>query len=1186
MKSTRQSVFKPSRLILSLLLASLVGYFPIVHAQAQGAALRFVRLSTADGLAHPMVHSVVQDQQGFLWIGTQGGLNRYDGNEFLTFYHMRSQPDSLNNSTVQVLYVDSYGDLWVGTVKGLDRLDRDRRSFVHYAEIYESVRAILEDSQGNLWIGTAGSGLFRYHRPSGEFQQFLHQSTNPNSLSDDHVNALVEDDQGTIWIGTEYGGLNAYYPQEGRFVVYQPDAQNAFSLPNVRVTALWLDHTHRLWVGLGSASDDQPGGLVWFDRTTERFKPTIQTLAHMPITALLEDRHGALWVGTWEGLYVYQPESDKLSHYQHDEWDASSLSHNRITALFEDYTGTIWIATEGGGLNKYSWVKNRFQRYHAQLGEANSLTRATVAALLKDRHGKIWIGYHHAGLDVFDRNTGQVTHYRHDDRQPGSLLDDHVCALLEDSQGRIWVGTGRGLDMFDAVQQEFIHFTHDDQNPHSIAAGAVKVIIEDHEHHLWIGTEEPGTLNQFDPETAKFQPYTHDSDLPTSMINTYGVRAILEDHQGDLWLGTYHGLVHFERASGIFTQYRHNPENPNSLSHDFVWSLYETPDHLLWIGTHDGLNVFDVANQEFGLFTVEDGLPDNSVVSILGDAQGRLWLATMSAGIAQFDPVRKTFRNFDESDGLQGNAFIIGSAFKSADGEMFFGGFQGFNAFYAQDIQDNPFIPYIALTNFRKFDQIVSFDQDLNQLEEIQLSYKDTFFAFEFAALDFTDPAKNQYAYRLEGFDADWIYCGNRHYASYTNLPPGRYAFHVKGSNNDGVWNEQGSSIRLVIAPPFWQTTAFRLLVVLVASGILAGIFRLRAQNISRLQRSEQRFRFLFENAPLGVCEVDLRAKPAAILDANFQWMKLFQRHAQPPEGLPLAHLFTRKEQPHLEALLQNLEHKGQASMETWGCREDGSEFPMRVNAITVRREIERSIFIFEDITEERARRSEAEAIDAERRRIAHEIHDGLAQDLAALRLRINLWHKWVEEDPARMHEELAATHQLLGERIRDVRRVIFALRPWALDELGFWEALRQYLREMSEQFQIPIELDIAGPPESLPSALELVLLRLVQEALSNVTRHAHARHVWVEINLQAEDRITLKVRDDGIGFDPQLLPKYAKEGHLGLQNMRERLESIGGNLTVHSKPGCGTDIEILIFKASVVSPDKEPQPSTSGRYT
>lgn len=1155
-------------LFLSMLAASIWSAFPSQSASAQEASPRFVHLNTADGLAHPIVRSVIQDYQGFIWIGTQGGLNRYDGNSFITFLHLRSQPNSLNNNTVNVLYEDSYGDLWVGTVKGLDRLDNDRRSFVHFPEIYESVHTILEDSHGTLWIGTAGSGLFRYDRSQGIFQQYLHIEGDASSLSDDHITALLEDKEGVLWIGTEYGGLNAYLPQEDRFIAYHHDENDPTSLPSEHVTALCLGRDNRLWVGTGNFDESQPGGLVWLGPKTEKFLPSNSELNQLPITALLEDRNGILWVGTVQGVYSMNAENGKFAHYQHDPLNNSSLSNNRITALFEDMTGTIWIATDGGGLNKLSWIKDRFRRYQADLTELPHLTNAPVAALLKDHHGKIWIGYHFAGLDVFDRSTGNVVHFRHDENDASSLLNDHVCALLEDHLGRIWIGTAGGLDLYDAEQQKFIHFVHEEGNPHSIAAGAVKVIIEDKDHFLWIGTEEPGTLNRFDPSSGMFTPYIHDSDLPTSMVNTYGVRAILEDHRGNLWLGTYHGLVHFERTSGIFTQYRHSESNPNSLSHDFVWSLYETSDHLLWIGTHDGLNYFNPETNEFGIYSVEDGLPDNVIVSILEDEHGHLWLATMSKGIAQFDPQRKTFRNFDESDGLQSNFFIIGSAHKSTDGELFFGGIQGFNAFYTDEIKENPFIPYVALTAFRKFDQVVSFEQDLNNLKEITLSYKDTFFSFEFSALDFTDPSKNQYAYRLEGFDSDWIYCGNRHYASYTNIPPGKYVFHVKGSNNDGVWNEEGISINLIIPPPFWQTAWFRLLMVVTVSGIILGIFFLREQNIARLQRSEARFRFLFENAPLGVCEADLRQKPALILDANLRWARLFQRYGEQFENLTLTDLFAEREHAHLEGFLQSLEQHGSASMETWGCRSDGSEFPMRVSAIIVRGETTRSIFAFEDITTERERRTEAEAIDEERRRIAREIHDGLAQDLAALRLRANIWHLLAEEDRPRLHRELDEMHDLLGEKIREARRVIFALRPWALDELGFWEALKQYLREMGEQFQLPIEFNLIGKPESLPSSLELVLLRLVQEALTNVTRHAHAQHVWIELNLQEANRITLKVRDDGVGFDTQLLPKYAKEGHLGLQNMRERLEAIGGHLTVDSQPGAGTEIKISIFVA------------------
>lgn len=1146
------------------LLASL---FHPLRAFALGASPRFVHLGSADGLSHDIVRCILQDRRGFMWFGTQGGLNRYDGHSFTVFHHQRANPESINSDTVNVLYEDSLNQLWIGTVRGLDKLALDRHSFVHYGEIYESVQAILEDSQGYLWIGSAGSGLYRYDRSDGTFRQYLNDPTDANSISDNHVNVLIEDQQGQLWVGTEYGGLNLYDRQQDRFITFHHDSSDPFSLPADRVTALMVDPLGVLWVGSGSLQEESKGGVVTYNPQQRRFFPVSLELSNLQVTALQPDRRKKIWIGSQNGLFVYDLTDHQVGHYQHNPLDPSSLSENKINALYLDDTGVLWIATDGGGMNKYAPAKDRFQRYQADPTDPASLTNAPVGAVLKDAADTVWIGYHNGGLDRFDRSSGEIRHYAHDDNDPDSLSHNHVTALFEDHDHNLWIGTAHGLDRFDPASETFVHYTYSDTDPRSIAPGAVKVILEDRNGRLWIGTEEPGTLNLFEPESGLFTRFTHDSDLPTSMIDTYGIRAILEDHQGGLWLGTYNGLVHFDPQTSLFTQYRHDATNPSSLSDDFVWSLYQGEDETLWVGTHNGLNAFDPPSKEFQVYTVEDGLPDDSIVAILGDEDGNLWLATMGGGISRFNPAYKTFRNFDVSDSLQGNAFIIGSAFQSRDGELFFGGIDGFNAFYPQDVRENPHIPALVFTSFRKFDQILQFEKDLNEIKEIHLSYRDTFFAFEFAALDYTDPAKNRYAYRLEGFDADWIDCGNRNYASYTNIPPGEYVFRVKGTNNDGVWNEQGISLRIVITPPFWQTTWFRLFVIAILSGSIYTVARIRTQQVNALRLSEERFRSLFESAPLGVCEVDLSQSLPQVLQVNHQWETMFHREVGGANENSLLEYFPTTEHSKVQLELGNIAEGRRVTFETKGVRSDGSEFPLRVSAAAVHQGSPRCILVIEDITLEKERRSEEEAIAEERRRIAREIHDGLAQDLAALRLQTHRWQTLVDTAPEKVKNELEWLHDLLGEKIREVRSVIFALRPVALDELGFWAALERFVRDFAEQNQLTIHLDIEGERKHIPPALEPLLFRVLQEGLHNVARHAQANTVWIRMDFS--QGIVLSVRDDGVGFDSSVLARGVREGHLGLQQMRERIEALGGTLEIESQPGEGTLITVRLGGAA-----------------
>lgn len=1159
--------------VTALVLALSLGLAPRTCAQVP--VLRFSSLTTANGLSHDMVYAITQDRQGFMWFGTQDGLNRYDGYTFTAFRHLRSDPHSLAHNTVRALAVDSLGFLWVGTPAGLDRFDSDTSRFSHYPEVAEQVTAIYEDRNGTLWVGTAGLGLFRYDRSSDRFLGYA-----SDLFADGHILAIHQDRLGTLWVGTEYGGLYAVKAGEVACLIrhYRHDPFDPGSLPYDRITAIAEDEAGHLWIGTGAYHEPKSGGLACLNPTeaaTANSGPSLALyrdgLPHGHITAIVADRAGTLWVGTEDGLAVLDRAAGQLTTYQHDVVDSYSLTNDRVQALYEDRSGILWIATDGG-VSRYVREKNRFTLYRHDPRDPASLGAPTVGAVLKDRDGALWVGFHTGGLDRLDASSRRITHFRHDPANPNSLSHDHVTALCQDHSGRIWVGTDAGLDYLDPATGRFGHFAHDPANPRSIGPGAVKVIVEDGTHNLWIGTEEPGTLSMLNlaegsvPPSASFVVYQRKQDDPTGFPDTYGIRAILEDRNGDLWLGTYSGLVHLDRHRGLFRSYRHDASNPASLSDDFVWALYQDSNGALWVGTQSGLSRLDAGTDAFTIYTVEDGLPNDGIAAILSDDAGALWLATMGGGLSRFDPHMRSFRNYDVSDGLQGMHFIPGAACRSSGGELFFGGVNGLNSFNPASIRENHHIPPIVLTAFRCFDKAVSLGRDLANIEEISLSYQDSFFSLEFAALDYADPVKNRYAYILEGFDRDWISCGTRHYVAYTRVPPGTYTFRVKGSNNDGIWNEEGLSVRLVIAPPFWQTRWFRAVAALGALGVASTLAGARMRQVARLRRSEERFRTLFENAPLGVCEADLTQEPARLITANAGLGSLFGWPAEALAGTALPDLFAPASRGALEYIVRSVAAGDSATTEASGLRKDGELFPVRLSAaVGPNRNLARCILVMQDLTAERARRSEEEAIAEERRRIAREIHDGLAQDLAAMRLQVRRWQTLIESAPDQLRDELEDLHRYLGEEIREVRRAIFALRPVALDELGFWAALRRFLPEFGEQNQLHINLEVKGAKDGteeaahLPAHLEAVLFRIIQEGLHNVAKHARASVVWVELDLS--EGVTLRVRDDGAGFDPGTLGEAVRRGHLGLRQMRERAAALNGTLEVRSQVGRGTEI-------------------------
>jgi signal transduction histidine kinase/ligand-binding sensor domain-containing protein len=1137
---------------------------PPLSTNAQLQSPRFQHLTTAQGLAHEMVLCVLQDRQGYLWIGTQRGLNRFDGYTFTLYRHSFNDPNSLSNDTIQALYEDARGWLWVGTASGLDHLDPERHQIFRHPEVYESIEAFAEDAQGRLWIGTGGSGLFWFDPTDETFHSVNETLPAAEPLPDNVINALYASPTGVLWLGTDQHGLLALDTTQTPMRWIHAQAM-ATSLPVRRVTSIAVANDGIIWVG-GGEHHERQGGLFQFDPLPGQILQIVAPFANLHVTSLLFHPDQSLWVGTDSGLYRFHPSSQQVETFLHDPLDPYSLSDNQITALLLDRSLNVWIATKSGGLDRYSPVSNRFPYYPSNLADPQKHTYATVGAVLKDRQGLVWVGFHDQGLAMLDRQQGSLTRFHHDPQDPHSLAHEHVTALYQDRRGALWIGTQGGLDRFDREAFRFEHIVPNPQHSNLSTPLSIKVLTEDLQGNLWAGLEDPGGLLRIDPDRTSIQRYGGDPQSQDGFPVTFGVRAIYPDQQGNLWLGTYNGLIWFNPQADLYRPFRHDPNNPNSLSHDFVWAIHESQAGILWVGTHAGLNrlsfpcgSIENCEPQFTVYSRDQGLPDDSVVSILEDYEGHLWIATMGGGLAVYDPAQDRFQSYTERDGLQSNAFVIGAASRAEDGELFFGGLKGFNAFYPQNLVHNPIPPPIVLTAFREFDQLKEFPKDLNHIDEIRIPSRISFFAFEFAALDYSDPPRNQYAYKLEGFDQDWIACGNRRYASYTNLPPGAYRFWVKGSNSDGVWNENGKSVRLIITPAWYQTGWFRLGVVLALVGIAGGYLYSRQKQVDNLRRSEARYRTLFENAPIGVCEADFRQFPPLAIQFNPRWVSLFACSGEPQRRLD-HYLPTEM----LARCRDSLAQSATWTTETSGRRCDGEEFLLRFSASAVANaDLSRCILVVEDISAEKARRSEEEAIAEERRRIAREIHDGLAQDLAAIRLQVHRWQQWIESDPRRLWSELENLHTLLGEKIREVRRAIFALRPVALDELGFWKAFDRFLQDFDEQNQLHTFLSVQGDRTALEPCLEPLLFRILQEALHNVARHAQAQTVWVEIDFR--QGVLLRVRDDGVGFDPAILGRLESEGHLGLQQMRERVEALGGSLRITSQIGKGTQIEVLL---------------------
>jgi ligand-binding sensor domain-containing protein len=801
----------------------IINCFPLF---SQEYDLRFTHLSVQDGLSENAVTSIFQDRDGFLWLGTHDGLNKYDGYNFTIYNHEPNDPSSLSSNIIHTIYQDRSGVLWIGTDRGLNRFNTHTGTFIRFLHDPGNpkslddnfVRVIYEDSQGMLWVSN-NRGLDQLDRANNTFIHFRPEANNKKSLSHHMVNAMYEDRDGVLWIGTMGGGLNTFNRENGEFSHFLHDEADPNSLSNNHIGAICESNTGSLLIvtfdGCINTYDKDSNKIVRLDIGLPKHLlwPPEEDLS------IILDREGYLWIGTYgKGIIKYNFNKNTYKRYQYDSFGKDKLSHNRINCIYRDRSNILWIGTEGGGLNKFIGEKEKFYHYRHEPGNPKSLSYNFVHPIYEDRHGTIWIGTGGKGLDKLDPDTGHFYNYRHISGNSNSLSHDYVRSIREDPQhGEIlWIATeGGGLNRFNTLKGTFKAYRHDPEDPNSLSHDRISSALVDKDGILWLGTDKG--LDKFHRDKEIFTHYLFRPDF----FKNNKVFLVFEGRSGYLWLGTWgFGLFKFDKESGVFTPYSNEPNNKNSLSHDIVSVIFEDSQERFWVGTYGGgLNKFDKKTGTFRHYTKREGLVNNVVYGILEDSSGSLWIST-NKGLCSFNPETENFRSFDVKDGLQSNEFNSGSYCLARDGRMYFGGINGINVFYPEKIRDNPYVPPVVLTSFRIFDQERKLGDDITKDKEVILSYQQNFITFEFAALDFTRPEKNMYAFKLEGLDKKWNFTpSQRRFANYTDLDPGEYTFRVKGSNNDGIWNEIGAHLNIIITPPFWQTWWFRLLGLLGFAG-------------------------------------------------------------------------------------------------------------------------------------------------------------------------------------------------------------------------------------------------------------------------------------------------------------------------------------------------------------------------------
>ncbi|MGH7599156.1 MAG: two-component regulator propeller domain-containing protein, partial [bacterium] len=817
-----------------------------------GPNLRLERIPSELGLSQNLITCMMQDHKGFLWLGTKDGLNRFDGYKFVVYQYDAYDSTSLSDNYITALLEDRAGRIWVGTQRGLNWFDRGAEVFhrllprenrggpdsanpngLRHPTI--SFNSIVEDEHGAIWIGT-GDGLSRLTLPadakdftSTRFTHFTHDPANPQSLKSPTVNNVAIDGSGAIWLqaSTIYKlvpeGNSGHYTLTA--VACAPDDslwQAALDDPRASCR-IQKGRNGKIWIGGGA-------GLICWDARTQRFTPyrfwerppRDEYLLWPGLRGMIEDHDGIVWIGTLTGLVRFDPGTQIFSEYRYQPDNASNLPEHGLTEVLEDQAGVLWFGSNGNGLYRYDPQAERFSQPRLSFKRNKGRSGDNKMALWRGASLRgiyetsdpapagLWLGFASNRFYRMNRLNGELTELL---SPPGLPYWGWMYSMLQDNSGKaagrstLWIGASGGLFRMECRDGRLEQVSYFDPEPDDPRPTDVYKVIQDRNGEIWTTTKR--NLCRLNQATGTFESYGFLlSDDPAARSVSDHV-FIHEDRNGDVWLGTAEGLLRFDAKRKTFQRFRNDPKDRASLSHNVVRAILDDPsepERYLWVGTAGGgLNRFDRQTEAFIHFTDKDGLPDNVVYAILDDEEGNLWMST-NYGISKFNPRAHTFKNFDAKDGLQDNEFNSSSYFKSPSGELFFGGINGFNAFYPKDIQDNPHAPPVVFTGFQIFNKSIShrtpgspLPQAISEVGEIILSYEHKVFSFEFAALDFTAPAKNQYAYKMENFDADWQQAGTSRTATYTNLDPGEYVFRVKASNNDGVWNEEGASIKIII---------------------------------------------------------------------------------------------------------------------------------------------------------------------------------------------------------------------------------------------------------------------------------------------------------------------------------------------------------------------------------------------------
>jgi signal transduction histidine kinase/ligand-binding sensor domain-containing protein len=857
------------RVINKLFLLSILGI--IISFQIFPQQIPFGRLTVNEGLSNNSVYCLLQDKTGFLWIGTDDGLNRYDGYELKIYRNDPDDKTSLPENVIWSLYEDKNGLLWIGTKSGkLSTYDSHLDKFTNWdlepkKNSANSITCISQDHAGDIWIGTYKNGLYKFDRFTKKIKHFKFEENNPNSLSSDYVTSIVEDDLNNLWIST-YKGLNKSVIVDNSISfkhIYQNHGQDNGLINNL----VWFLKKSNLYPG--SILIGTLNGLERFEPSSNKFYSIIlpenkelpYSQSVSSVTEQIIDNDKIFWVSTYGGLVRVNLSNNELNRFIFEEEDEASLLNNQVNYVINDQSGVIWIATDNG-LNYFSPKKTQFNSFFNQRDYTftkQKFYHKNLRAITQTADETLWLGTD-AGLFGIKNISSTPKNYSND-----RIEKLNTWSLFQKNPSELWIGTyGEGLKLFDINNKlvKSIQIKNEGFNPS--AYKFVKCLLQDNSGVLWIGFWGGG-LARLDPKTQKIKFWRNEDNDSTS-LSYNDVWTIFQDSNNRMWIGTNGGGLDLldKNSEEVFYHWNNNKDKNNYISNNSIYSICEATRNIeklkkentivLWVGTGNGLNKL-IINYKNGLskpdviiksYTTKDGLADNSIVSIIEEDDGNLWLST-NLGISFFDVQKNTFTNYNVSDGVHGNSFNSSSALKSKNGLMYFGSTSGLNIFNPDKIIKSKYSPSVVITNFEIFNKSVHPGVNSPLIENIvysktvNLSYSQNVFSFQFSALDYNSPRSIQYAYKMDGFDNDWIITPHN-FVTYTNLDAGRYTFKLKASNSDGIWSDKVTELLVIIAPPFWGTWWFRVIVLLGLFGLVSFLYKRRISNLQKEKSAQEDF--------------------------------------------------------------------------------------------------------------------------------------------------------------------------------------------------------------------------------------------------------------------------------------------------------------------------------------------------------